>query len=335
MANNRVFYACEAVGIANDGGDSSAAVEIRGLQSVGINTTFNLTQVFEIGMLGLYQNIEGVADVEITLEKVIDGHPLIWHLASGGPAFSPNTLIGRSSQKCSVYMGIYPDTAETAQGETSVTNGTCSISGAFVSQVSYKIGVDGNGTESVTLVANEKAWSSTAYSVGGTFAGGGLTSTGVPLATGGVAQRQHLVMGSSASFFPNSILGIASKANAVTATGNAVAFQSVSVSCAMGREQILELGRKTPYFRFVKFPVEVTTDFETIAKTGDGVNVGESAAALTNEEIKLVFNQGLTIDLGAKNKLASVNFTGGGAGGDNATISYSYKTYNTFVVTQS
>ena len=48
-----------------------------------------------------------------------------------------------------------------------------------------------------------------------------------------------------------------------------------------------------------------------------------------------MFNQGLTIDLGTKNRLASVNFTGGGAGGDNATISYSYRTYNTFVVTQA
>lgn len=334
MANNRVFYACEAVGIANDGGASSTAVEIRGLQSVGINTTFNLTQVFEIGMLGLYQNIEGVADVEVTLEKVIDGHPLIWHLASGGPAYSPNTLIGRSSQKCLVYMGIYPDTSETAKAATSEAGGTCSISGAFVSQVSYKIGVDGNGTESVTLVANEKAWSSTAYSVGGSFPDG-LTATGVPLATGGVAQRQHILMGNN-SFFPNSIKGIASKLNATGAGGvHAVAFQSASVSCAMGREQILELGRKTPYFRFVKFPVEVTSDFEIIAKTGDGVDVGETAAVLVNEEIKLMFNQGLTIDLGTKNKLASVNFTGGGAGGDNATISYSYKTYNDFTVSQS
>ena len=333
MANNRVFYACEAVGIAPDFGGPDAAVEIRGLQSVGINTTFNLTQVFEIGMLGLYQNIEGVADVEVTLEKVIDGHPLIYLLATGGG--SGGTLISRSAVKCLVYMGIYPDTSDTALGNSSVTGGTCTVSGAFVSQVSYKIGIDGNATESVTLVANEKAWSSTAYSVGGSFAAGGLTATGVPLAASGVAQRQHLVMGSSASFFPNSIQGISSKANAITATGNAVAFQSASVSCAMGREQILELGRKTPYFRFVKFPVEVTTDFEVIAKTGDSVNVGESVADKVNEEIKLVFSQGLTIDLGTKNKLASVNFTGGGAGGDNATISYSYKTYNDFTVSQS
>ena len=328
MANNRVFYACEAVGIALEGGAVTSATEIRGLQSVGINTTFNLTQVFEIGMLGLYQNIEGVADVEVTLEKVIDGHPSIWHLASGGAGYSPNTLIGRSSQKCNVYLGIYADTSESA-GSTPETGGVCAVSGAFVSQVSYKIGVDGNGTESVTLVANEKAWSNT-YAAS-------MSTTGEPLATGGVAQRQHLLMGSSASLFPNSIKGIVSNENVtgVGYNGFAVAFQSASISCSMGREQILELGRKTPYFRFVKFPVEVTSEFEIIAKTGDSVDVGESVAPKSNETIKLMFNQGLAIDLGSKNKLASVNFTGGGAGGDNAKITYSYKTYNTFIVTQS
>ena len=46
-------------------------------------------------------------------------------------------------------------------------------------------------------------------------------------------------------------------------------------------------------------------------------------------------NDSLTIDLGNKNKLTSVNYTGGEAGGDNATITYSYQTFNKFVVTAS
>ncbi len=39
MANRRIFYACQAVGIAADG--TTSYQEVRGLQSVGINTTFN------------------------------------------------------------------------------------------------------------------------------------------------------------------------------------------------------------------------------------------------------------------------------------------------------
>lgn len=328
MPNKRVFYACEAVGIAADGGAASTATEIRGLQSVGINTTFNLTQVFEIGMLGLYQNVEGVADVEVTLEKVIDGHPLIYLLATGGG--SGGSLISRSTAKANVYLGIFADTVEFASGSPE-TGGVCEISGAFVSQVSYKVGVDGNATESVTLVANEKKWTST-YSVGGSF-NTGLSASGTPAATGGVAQRQHLLMGSSV--FPNTIKGISGGANSEADGCFNASLQSASVSVSMGREQILELGRKTPYFRYMKFPVEVSSDFEIIAKTGDGRDVGATAALLVDEEIKLVFNQGTTIDCGTKNKLASVNFTGGGAGGDNATISYSYKGYNSFTVSQS
>ena len=95
MANRRIFYACQAVGIASDG--TTDYEEVRGLQSVGINTTFNLQQVFEIGMISIYENIEGVADVEVTLEKVLDGFPLLYHLGTQGA--SSSTLVGRSNKK--------------------------------------------------------------------------------------------------------------------------------------------------------------------------------------------------------------------------------------------
>ena len=56
MPNNRVFYAVQAVGIAPFGSTTYATVH--GLQSVGITTTFNLEQVFELGQLAIYENIE-------------------------------------------------------------------------------------------------------------------------------------------------------------------------------------------------------------------------------------------------------------------------------------
>jgi hypothetical protein len=42
---------------------------------------------------------------------------------------------------------------------------------------------------------------------------------------------------------------------------------------------------------------------------------------------------GYMIDLGTKNKLTSVNYTGGDTGGGNATITYSYQTFNYLKVT--
>ena len=59
-----------------------------------------------------------------------------------------------------------------------------------------------------------------------------------------------------------------------------------------------------------------------------------------DKEIKVAIqgkgcNDLLVIDLGKKNKLSSVNYSGGDTGGGNATVAYSFSTYNTFILTAS
>lgn len=346
MANRRIFYACQAVGIGNDGValNSASFREVRGLQSVGINTTFNLEQVFEIGMISIYENIENIPDVEITLEKVLDGHPLIYHLATSDGS-STGSLVGRSNAKAGLALSIVDDTFEAASG---TPNATCFISGCFVSQISYKVGVDGNATESVTLVANNKTWATgnkwtadfrPADNVSPSWDADPYTNDSSAQAASGVARRQHVDMANS--LFPKLIPGINSstgKNDYVSASGcYSVAFQSFSASANLGREQILELGRKAPYFRYVKFPVAVTCDFEVLSKLGDQVEATEAGVAgngnnLTNETIKVILTEGTVVDLGTKNKLQSANYQGGGTDGGNATVTYSFQTFNDFLV---
>lgn len=352
MANRRIFYACQAVGIAADG--TTSYQEVRGLQSVGINTTFNLQQVFEIGMISIYENIEGVADVEVTLEKVLDGQPLLYHLGTQGA--TSGSLVGRSNKKATLALSITDDTNEAASGTPSAT---CVVSGCFVSQVSYKIGTDGNATESVTMVANNKVWNTGATGKWTpNFEPVDNTGTGwdadpynesvnfsAQRSASGIAQRQHLNMDKSR--FPTMIPGItptgASEGkNELNSTLNCynVSFQSASASANLGREQILELGRKAPYFRYTKFPVEVTADFEVLAKTGDNIEATESGSSfnsyngnnLKDQTIKLVFTEGTVIDLGSKCKMQSANYQGGGTDGNNATVTYSFRTFNDFTI---
>jgi hypothetical protein len=71
--NRRVFWAVQGVVIGAMGvqsvnttfpySDKTKLNPVRGLQSVGITTTFNLEQVFEMGQLSLYENLEEVPDV--------------------------------------------------------------------------------------------------------------------------------------------------------------------------------------------------------------------------------------------------------------------------------
>ena len=74
LSNDRVFYATQAVAIAPRGTAPDVYEKIHaahGVQSIGITTNFNLEQVFELGQLEIYENVEGIPDVEVTMEKVI------------------------------------------------------------------------------------------------------------------------------------------------------------------------------------------------------------------------------------------------------------------------
>jgi len=326
MANNRIFYACQAVGFSpfQTVADYTAA---RGVQQVGVNTKFNLEQIFELGQLAIYENIEAIPDVEVTLEKCLDGYPLLYHLGTQGAAAS--TLVARSNQRCHLTLGIFPDTNSTASGGQ-LTQAI--MSGMYVSQVSYDMTVQGPSRESASFVGNNKIWLTNGFTFTGFTATHDVSSYS-PAAASGVQQRQDFVMASS--LFPASVRGITSSGtNPETSSIFAASVQSVKVSANLGRDQLFELGRKGPYFRYVNFPVEVTTAIEIIAKDGDLINCYEEQDSTTEETMRFKMNEGLAIDLGSKNRLQSVTYGGGNAGsrGGNATITYSYTTFNDFDV---
>lgn len=339
--NNRIFWAIKAVGIAPDG--STTFTPIKGLQTVGINTTFNLSQVFQIGQSSIYEQAEGTPDVEVTLEKVIDGYPLMYHLATR--TARSRSLIGRANEKCSVAMSIFPDDVSSASG---TPNTQVYMSGLYVSNISYSVPLDDNATESVSLVGDHKVWTTGSF----TFTGTLFNNTDSPLSltsgTGGVQRRENFVWGSATdgtnSLLPggtNGIPGIAANGtNTLRSNGRGynAHINSVSVSADFGREALNELGTRAPFFRFANFPVEVSTDIEVLTSDGDMVSVTNAGVIgngnnLSDHPIIIVMTEGLKIDLGTKNKLQSVNYGGADAGGGNATVTYSYVTYNDMIVT--
>ena len=351
MPNNRIYYAIQQVTLG------TTNIPVHGLQSVGLTTNFNLEQVFELGQLSIYQNVENIPDIEVTLNKVLDGYPLIYVLATEAgtainaslKATSPD-LAGRQNARADMNLSIFPDTLTSATG-TSFARVSCP--GMYVSSVSYTFPVDGNFTEDVTLVGNDKIWS--------TNVAGQFDNNDEPSANEGVNRRQHLQM--SACRFPSQIPGItASGLNTQIGggSGHNVHFQNITVSTDLGRESIFELGTMVPYHRYVTFPVEVTSEFEVIATSGDGINATESGYYtgdysfggvatvattgttncdarfnLLDQKIYLETCEGTKIYLGTKNKLSSVNYTGGDTGGGNVTITYSYSNFNDFVVAHS
>lgn len=364
-ANNRIFYACQAVAIGRYqlAGQQPPAARldlepVHGVQSVGINTTFNLEQAFELGQISIYENIEGLPDVEVTLEKVLDGYPLIYHLATSGALYATpptNSLVGRTKERCNVALGIYDDDREAVSGVAPIA---VLMSGMYVNSISYTFPTDGNCTESVTLVGNSKGWFVNNSTMGleasdaAAYKFGGDT----PKASGGVQRREDVLMQSSimpVSIYDVSRVGYTSAGDPSAMVGNnwnagshthpdsskqanrpRAHIQNITISTDLGREDILELGHKEPYYRSAAFPVEVTSEFEVIAVSGDFINAYVNGDNTQTTPIRIVLRDGTRFDLGNKNRLSSVNYTGGDAGGGNVSITYSFSTFNDLTITE-
>ena len=331
MANKRVYYAVHAVAIASEG--TTAYTVVHGCQSLGDTTNFTIDQVYELGKLAIYANIEGVPEVELTLEKVLDGHPLMYHLATSGA--TDGSLAGRQNKRCNLVNNVCVDTQLAVSG-TPIAQ--AEYSGLYVASLGYTFDINGPFKENITLVGNKKQWLINPDTPSGTprTITGGFTPTDAPLAVEGVNMRQHFDVVNTR--FPKQIAGVNSSTGVINgkdAQGfSNVHVQSVKVNVSLGRTGIFELGLKGPYFRFAQFPAEVTCEITIMDIAGDEVGCLENATANTvDEAIFIQTTEGTKIDLGTYARLRSVSQNGGDAGqSSNATITYRYTTYSDMLV---
>ena len=354
-SNARIYFPCQAISFAPE--STLSFSHGRGVQSVGINTNITLDRIFQLSEASIYENVEALPEVQITAQKVLDGNTLLYHYGTQGAADA--SLTARAKPRCNMVLGVFSDSQSAASGRPIAE---CYVSGAFVGSIAYNFPVDGNFTEDVTYSANDKIWfdrtdSSTA------LASGTFTNASVPLAStgsGGVNRRQDFVWLSSAplgtrdangmvqtgttaatqmTILPPDIDGIsASGTNDQTAGVYGAHVQTIQVNCDFTRQDLNELGRLGPYFKFVSFPVDVNCSISTIATKWDHVSVTQAGTVsagtnLVNRTIKIKTTEGTFIDLGTKNKLSSVSYDGGDTGGGVVNVTYNYQTSNDLTVT--
>jgi|TARA_B100000085_G_scaffold284805_1_gene318871 hypothetical protein len=363
-ANNRIYYPVQQVAFrkpkSGAGSGASAAREAHGVQSIGITTTFNLEQAFELGQLAIYENIEGIPSVEVTMSKVLDGYPLLWCLATStdklGADLTGPSLAKRAPAECGVQLGIWPETQE---GVSGVPPLFVEMSGMAVNSFGYNFPLDDNFSEDITLAGNNKLWSTynnkdaLGQTCNASWATSGVSgnfqdNNDAPIGSGGVNRRENMFFADTVArakdadytILPADIFGVS---NSGVKSG-LVHVASISVSTDLAREEVFELGARSPYYKAVTFPIEVTCDIEVTSISGDLVNAlddcGNAALCATpdnlaDRKIRIATCEGTRIYLGEKNKLASVSYGGGDAGGGNVTVTYSYTTFNDFTVLHS
>ena len=192
--NNRVFWPIEQVALKDSSAPPTGAVapvnsreyitgplasgtdevlglwEVpRGVQSMGMSTTFNLEPVFQLGQVELYEYSERQPDIEVTVSKAIDGSkPLFFMITDPTQA---NDIVARTNvYRTDVTMQIFPDSQFRATGKPqAIVTG----SGMVVSSISYTFPIDGFVTEDITLVGNDKLWGTTVAVSGQTAGNGG------------------------------------------------------------------------------------------------------------------------------------------------------------------
>lgn len=356
VANNRTFYASQGLLLKTQktAGDGSTTIGAnwkspKGIQSVGITTNFALSQVFQMGQIELYDRVEEVPEIQVTINKVIDGTCPLYLLCMGGEdTVSTNSgkeLVSIANNRVNVRLGIFSDTNSAATGAVRTF---VDMSGMYLSAFTYTFPIDGMSTEEVTLVGNNKVWNSGILggAPGSTTMSFGITGSGTSPNT--MIRSNISITGSQ---LPSGVGGIAIPSGG--AAGLTPHIQSITISSTLGREAIKELGRFTPYYRYVNFPLEITSEFTIIGTDGDNVNAEDfneglpcgSAARngvygyrnLLEKEVRLLIvgtgcGDTLQLDLGKKNKLTSVNYSGADTGGGNATVAYSFSTFNTFIL---
>jgi len=285
--SNRIFYAVQTVDIGNVN---------TGFQSVSVNASVDFEQVFELGCLEVYENLEGVPNVEITAERAFPktGGTLWNSFAAADSSTAAKSVASAAIARPNVNMEVANDNAVPY-----VSTGFVKATGMYVSSWSCNFPVEGFATESATLVGNALAWTGGSGRDVNNACQDGTT-------TGLVVRRQDIT----------GYLGHK--------------LQNVSYNVDIGREDLFELSRKSPYFRAATFPIEVTSDWEYLATT----SMNSDALAFTAEQntdattatSKPFFSN--LVEIGSAARLTSTNYSGGDAGGGNATVTYSYVTYN-------
>lgn len=300
MPNKRIFYACHAVNIEG--------TTVQGAQSVGVNTNFNLEQIFQLGRLEIYDQVSQNPEVEVTVSKVLDGHDSIYALSTGG-----GSLVSNANDQCDIVLGVGLDTNDNIVANIA----SITMTGCYLSSLNYTFPVDGNFTEEATFVGSHKA------------AGGAALAPTSNAPVTNVLRRQNFAPGST---LPSEVIGSR--------------LTQVSISADLNREAMFSLGQLGAFHRFVNFPLEITVTFDVItdgSKTLVGTDfdsIDEPCTGLESDRqtiiIKLCDNDGVetySFDLGSGCRLASVSYSGGDTGGGNVTETYTYSVFNTLTIT--
>ena len=315
MSNKRVFYATQAVLLDSAGTALGASDVIKGVQSVGINTTIDHRTIRDLGKPSPISILEGKPEVEASVERIIASVNDVIFPSSGGDLLADAT----HAKEYDMLLLVGEEAREQIATSGASTQAELKLSYLQVSSVSYNFEVNGPFTESISFVGHNKEWSTTrTFSSTGQL---GFTHSG------DVAKR--IDYNTSSSIMPSEVQGT---------------IQSIDLIVNLSRREVLDLGKRqgassaseTNKYKLLDVPVTVQTTISTIIKEkhfSSDLTAQSFSNAPASKQIKVVLTFGgsnLTFDLGSENYLTKVDRRGADTDGGNVEALYEFENYNIF-----
>lgn len=342
--NNRIFYACQAVYV--DG------TYLQNVQAVGIDYSADATGISDTGRTQQQRSLYSKPEITISIQREVNTAAVPFYAPASVTSYAnayilKNGNLGTSGWDSSSLLKEY--SIEVAYGSDDLSGNieSTTLKHCLLTEVSYEISVDGRMTENLSFVTRNLIKS-----------GSAAAPIGTPL-SGTIFKRQHLDVENEDFILPSEVKSVVDVEND-DGDDVARAVQSISVSAAFDYGEMTDVGKwrgsnqtsvptEQNKWRYITTPIGITCEITAIVRKSIVQNIlikdtnFMGTFPTPDREIKIVMGPipnvsdpsaptWFVIDLGKKNYLTGISFSGGDTGGGNVEATFSYaNTNNDFV----
>jgi len=334
--NNRIFYACQAVYV--DG------TYLQNVQAVGIDYSADATGISDTGRTQQQRSLYSKPEITISIQREVNTAALPFYAPASVTSYAnayilKNGNLGTSGWDSSSLLKEY--SIEVAYGSDDLSGNieSTTLKHCLLTEVSYEISVDGRMTENLSFVTRNLI-----------KAGSEAAPIATPL-TGTIFKRQHLDVENEEFILPSEVKSVVDVEND-EGVDVARSVQSISINAAFDYGEMSDVGKwrgsnqtslptEQNKWRYITTPIGITCEITAIVRKSIEQNIlikdtnFMGTFPTPDREIKIVMGQEsskFVIDLGKKNYLTGISFSGGDTGGGNVEATFSYaNTNNDFV----
>ena len=342
--NNRIFYACQAVYV--DG------TYLQNVQAVGIDYSADATGISDTGRSQQQRSFYSKPEITISIQREVNTTAVPFYTPASVTSYAnayilKNGNLGTSGWDSSSLLKEY--SIEVAYGSDDLSGNieSTTLKHCLLTEVSYEISVDGKMTENLGFVTRNLIKSG---------------SAAAPIATplsGTMFKRHHLDVESEDFILPSEVKSVVDVEND-DGDDVARAVQSISINATFDYGEMTDVGKwrgsnqtsvptEQNKWRYITTPIGITCEITAIVRKSIVQNIlikdtnFMGTFPTPDREIKIVMGPipnvsdpsaptWFVIDLGKKNYLTGISFSGGDTGGGNVEATFSYaNTNNDFV----